>query len=59
MLVLSRNVDEAIMIGAQVCVRVLKIRGKQVQLGIVAPKDIKILREEVTTREKPVIENRV
>jgi carbon storage regulator len=47
MLILSRNAEEAIYIGDDVVVRVVEIRGDKVRLGIVAPKEIKVHREEV------------
>ena len=51
MLVLSRKVDEAIVINENIKVRVIKIKGKQVQLGIETPtKDMKIHREEVQVK---------
>ena len=50
MLVLSRKLDETLMIGDDVKITVLGIQGNQVRLGIDAPKDISIMREEVTQR---------
>lgn len=47
MLVLSRKLNESIIIGENIEVRVLSIEGEQVKLGIVAPKNIKIHRREV------------
>ena len=47
MLVLSRNLEEAIMIGDEVEVRVLEIRGDKVRLGIKAPAEIPVHRKEV------------
>jgi carbon storage regulator len=51
MLALSRKVGERILIGDQVVVTVLAVRGKQVCLGIEAPKTVPILREEVRARD--------
>ena len=47
MLVLSRGPEEGIMIGAEVEVRVLEVRGDRVRLGIVAPSRVPIHRTEV------------
>ena len=53
MLVLTRKEQEAIMIGDSIVVRVLEVRGDQVRLGIEAPRDVVVHREEVyeATRE--------
>ena len=53
MLVLSRKVGEQIVIGQGVTVSVLKVSGQRVQLGVVAPDDFPILREEVFQRIEP------
>ena len=47
MLVLSRHRDESIMIGDDVVVTIVDIRGDKVRLGINAPKDIPVHRQEV------------
>ena len=47
MLVLRRKLGEVIRIGTGVTVRVLEFRGNQVHLGLEAPPEIKIFREEV------------
>ena len=47
MLVLSRKKGETIMINDNIEVKVLSIEGDQVKLGIVAPKSVKIYRQEV------------
>lgn len=47
MLVLSRKKGETIMINDNIEVKVLGIEGDQVKLGIVAPKSVKIYRQEV------------
>jgi carbon storage regulator len=52
MLVLSRKKNEKIMIADNIEVVVLEIRGDRVRLGIVAPADIKVHREEITRREQ-------
>ncbi|MCR8924147.1 carbon storage regulator CsrA [Dasania sp. GY-MA-18] len=50
MLVLSRRLGETLVIGDQVKVSVLGISGNQVRLGIEAPKDVSVHREEVYLR---------
>ena len=47
MLVLSRRVDQSIVVGADIVITVLDIRGDQVRLGVRAPRDIAVHREEV------------
>ena len=47
MLVLSRHIDESIMIGDDVIITVVDIRGDKVRLGIEAPQAIPVHRQEV------------
>lgn len=47
MLVLSRKKNESIVINADITVTVVEIRGDKVRLGIVAPKEVPIHRQEV------------
>ncbi|HAS82391.1 MAG TPA: carbon storage regulator [Verrucomicrobia bacterium] len=47
MLVLTRTLEESVMIGDNVEVRVLGIHGDQVRLGFVAPRSIPVFRKEV------------
>jgi carbon storage regulator len=47
MLVLTRHAKQSIMIGDNIVVTVLEVRGDQVRLGIRAPRDIDVHREEV------------
>lgn len=51
MLVLSRRQNESIFIGKDIVVTVLSNRGGQVRIGIDAPKEITILREEIRDRD--------
>lgn len=53
MLVLSRKLNQEIRIGENVVVRVLEIRGNQIRLGIVAPSEVPVLREEILTKVPP------
>ena len=50
MLVLSRKAEESMYIGDDIKITVLDIRGGQVRIGITAPDDVKIHREEVYNR---------
>lgn len=53
MLMLSRKVDESILIGEDIVITVTDIKDRKVKLGISAPEGIKILREELkNTRTK-------
>ena len=47
MLVLSRRPGEQLQIGTDIIVEVLEISGTQVRLGIVAPREVAVLREEL------------
>ena len=47
MLVLSRQREESIMIGDNVEIKIVDIRGDKVRLGIVAPKEIAVHRKEI------------
>mgnify|MGYP000049336208 FL=1 len=50
MLILTRRVGESLVIGDDVVVSVLKEQGNQVKIGIVAPKEVSVHREEVYKR---------
>ena len=50
MLILTRRVGETLMIGEQVTVTVLGVKGNQVRIGINAPKDVAVHREEIFQR---------
>jgi carbon storage regulator len=47
MLILSRKVNEKIMIGDDISVSIIEVRGDQVRIGVDAPKTVKVFRQEV------------
>lgn len=50
MLILTRRTGETLMIGGDVTVTVLGVKGNQVRIGINAPKDVPVHREEIAER---------
>lgn len=62
MLILTRRVGETLMVGDDVTVTVLGVKGNQVRIGVNAPKDVSVHREEIYQRiqrekgEEPVKE---
>lgn len=49
MLVLTRRKNESIVIGDGIVVTVLEVKGDQIRLGITAPRDVQVYREELLT----------
>jgi len=54
MLVLSRKVNESIIIGDNIRLTLVSIRGHQVRIGIEAPPEVSIFREEIILEQRPI-----
>ena len=52
MLILTRKVGESVLIGDDISITVLSVRGNQVKLGVEAPKEVYVHREEIYQRIK-------
>ncbi|ART62309.1 carbon storage regulator CsrA [Kushneria marisflavi] len=50
MLILTRRVGETLMVGDEITVTVLGVKGNQVRLGVNAPRDVSVHREEIYQR---------
>lgn len=49
-LILTRRAGEALVIGDNVTVRVLSVKGNQIRLGVEAPREVSVHREEIAER---------
>ena len=52
MLVLTRKIDQGIVIAGNIYIRVLGVEGDRVKIGIAAPREIPVLREELLERDQ-------
>lgn len=50
MLILTRRVGESLMVGEEITVTVLGVKGNQVRIGVNAPRDVAVHREEIYNR---------
>ncbi len=50
MLILTRRVGESLMVGDDITITVLGVKGNQVRIGVSAPKDVAVHREEIYNR---------
>ena len=50
MLILTRRVGESLMVGDEITITVLGVKGNQVRIGVSAPKDVAVHREEIYNR---------
>ena len=51
MLILTRRVDESLVIGDNVTVTILGVKGNQVRIGVDAPRDVAVHREELAQKQ--------
>lgn len=51
MLILTRRSSERIMVGPDIVITIIEVRGQQCRIGIDAPKDVHIVREELLQRD--------
>ncbi|MCK3658254.1 carbon storage regulator [Pasteurellaceae bacterium Pebbles2] len=52
MLVLTRKIGESLLVGDDIEITILNVRGNQVKIGVKAPKDVSVHREEIYQRIK-------
>jgi len=50
LLILTRKIGEGIILGDDIRISIMEIRGKQIRIGIEAPSDVVVLREEIYQR---------
>jgi carbon storage regulator len=56
MLILTRRVGESLMVGDDITITVLGVKGNQVRIGVNAPKDVAVHREEIYNRIQDDVE---
>lgn len=50
MLILSRKINESIVVGDNIRIKILDVKGDKVKIGILAPDDVSVLRDELYTK---------
>jgi carbon storage regulator len=53
MLILTRRVDESLVIGDNITVTILGVKGNQVRIGVDAPRDVTVHRKELAQKQGP------
>jgi carbon storage regulator len=53
MLVLTRKIGEQIVIGDDIIIKIVEVKGKQVRVGIEAPRSVEVNREEIYQQKHP------
>ena len=56
MLVLSRKENQKLKLGDSITLTIVRLSGDQVRLGIEAPREVRILRDELTPHDEPAAE---
>jgi len=60
MLILTRNIDQTLVVGDDVTITILGVRGNQIRIGIDAPKEVSVHRKEIYDRiQKEKISNKL
>ncbi|KAE9527805.1 MULTISPECIES: carbon storage regulator CsrA [Testudinibacter] len=59
MLILTRKIGESLLIGEDISISVLSVRGNQVKIGVDAPKEVAVHREEIYQRLKEADDKKV
>ncbi|MFU2046958.1 carbon storage regulator CsrA [Avibacterium gallinarum] len=52
MLILTRKIGESLLIGDEISITILSVRGNQIKVGVNAPKEVSVYREEIYQRMK-------
>jgi len=55
MLVLTRKVQEEIMIGDDIVVKIIRVKGGAVRIGIEAPRNVRVMRSELTEAQQQLV----
>ena len=55
MLVLTRKVDEEIVIGNDIVVKIVRVKGGSIRVGIEAPRNVRVMRAELTAEDRELM----